>query len=485
MKKSKLLRALETLDAKELARFQLFIQSPYFHRPKVTPEEIQLLDLLEGHFPDFAAAPLTKERVFSQLYPGRTYVSGQLEKKMTALLKRLEHFIAQETLTKSNLDVQQELAVAQFYHQRGQRQLHESKLMRLQQQIKKKSVKAPKDLYDAFLVDERIANYQSMYNRRKDEDLHLFELLAALDNFYFTARMEYTCDLLFQSEVHSTFDLQDFLLVPETLKDLILKVDYLEGPLIWIYRQMFILLQQMEGRGMEQVKDFEELERLLNLYEHELPLLYRKNFHTFCRSIYTFQFNAGRMDLQKKIFTLYQNDLEKGYLFFHGGIKSSAFANIVAFGLREKEYDWVFQFLQKYRDKIAGTQYPEEVYQFNLAQYHFAQKAYKAAKDCLANSYEDLYYQINAKKLELKILFEEESVLFDAKLDAFRLFLRRLSKKNLPEPVRVAINNFINILKQIRMPETYNNPQRIEKIRTKIKTTSAIKDREWLLQKLT
>ena len=111
-------------------------------------------------------------------------------------------------------------------------------------------------------------------------------------------------------------------------------------------------------------------------------------------------------------------------------------------------------------------------------------KDYENALDHLAANYQDLYYHIAAKRMEIKVYYEQGSVLFEPKIDAFKIFIHRFSKKKLPETPRLGNNNFINALKQIRASGTRFDSQRIEKLTNKIEQQEVIFEKRWLLQKL-
>jgi len=69
-------------------------------------------------------------------------------------------------------------------------------------------------------------------------------------------------------------------------------------------------------------------------------------------------------------------------------------------------------------------------------------------------------------------------------MDAFKLYIYRLSSKSILPHKRKSYNNFINFFRQLRNPKTFSNLNRIEKLKAKIQSTKYLSDKEWLLQKL-
>ncbi len=171
-------------------------------------------------------------------------------------------------------------------------------------------------------------------------------------------------------------------------------------------------------------------------------------------------------------------------MYYHNGLTVSTLRNIVTSGLLQKQFDWVRKFLEEHRSRIVGALRPEEIYHFNLARYHFALGEHAVALDLIADHYDDLYYQIAARRLEIMIHYETDSPLLDAKLDAFKTFLYRLSKKQISEHQRRGNQHFFNALRQILHPQTPFDDQRVRRLIEKWQGQSVLVEKDWLLEKL-
>ena len=86
--------------------------------------------------------------------------------------------------------------------------------------------------------------------------------------------------------------------------------------------------------------------------------------------------------------------------------------------------------------------------------------------------------------MELKIYYELQSDILESRIDAFKIYIYRISQKVLPVVQRDGNNNFIDLLKQIRSPKTLDSLKRIEKLRNKVREKKSIAEKEWLLEKL-
>jgi len=209
-----------------------------------------------------------------------------------------------------------------------------------------------------------------------------------------------------------------------------------------------------------------------------------KILYGLLRNIIIKQHNLGAKHLLPEIFNLHRTHLEEGYLSFDQGILPSIFKNIVTMGLRVKAFDWVFQFLTNYKDKLEGAENSNDVYDYNMASYYFAIQEYDQALALLADQYEDIYYKIAARRMELKIYYETQSDLLDPKIDSFKVYVFRLSKKQILDHKRSSNNHFINFLRQLRNPRTIHDVRKLEKLEQKMLDTALLTEKDWLIDKV-
>ena len=229
---------------------------------------------------------------------------------------------------------------------------------------------------------------------------------------------------------------------------------------------------------------YEELKKMIEEKGKDIPHETLKILSGLSRNFIIYRYNGGDKHLEAEVFELYKSQLQQGFLYLQTGLLPATFKNIVTMGLRRHEYDWTYWFLNEYKDKIEGTAHALDVYHYNLATYFFRKKEYDNAIALLSDQYEDLFYKLSAKRLELKVYYETESTILDSKMDAFKLYVFRLSDKKLLARKIKSNNNFINFLRQIRNPKTMTHPLRIEKLKTKIQHCRYLSEKEWLLEKL-
>lgn len=477
MRSSKLIELIKVLNKEELKQLDSFLRSPFFVEEKVVKRIYPLFKYLATLFPGFNEEVLVKENIYKNLFPNEDYVKGKLEKIMTLLYQTIKRFVVESYTQKSKEAIHDELKLAGFYRQKKldksfQRTLKQ--IRKRQDSIKKKDKNF---FFNEYLIAKEYSEYESFYNTRQ-KDLNLPSTLRNLDIFYILAKQEYSSRLLSQDKHHvplsvdeNLIDLEDFLLLK--------KQKYLNIPLIKVYDLALQLLQNTEGKSV-----VKELNELIEEYKNEIPLEQLKAMQALCRNYSVRFYNEGNREYLQLSFDLYEKHLEEGFLYYNDGLLPSTIKNIVVLGLKLKKIDWVYNFLEKYKNKVVGTKHKKEVYHFNLASYYFAKKSYDEALRYLSETYEDWYYQIAARRLEIKIYYEIKSLLLDPKLDAFKIYIFRISKSKLTKLQKLGNNHFADVVRQINSPKTIGNADRIGRLIARVKNKKVIAEEEWLLEKL-
>lgn len=474
MHSSKLIKIFSIFSNEELQLFERFLASPFFFEKLPSREIILLFNHIRTCLLEQKEEALTKEHTFKVIFHSDTFVKGKLEKLMSTLLKAIEKFIIYHFSSAESDKVQQKLTLAKVYRERKLNHLFEltiKQLNKIQNNIDRRN----RDFYyHQFLIEKEVAEFESFYNTR-NKDLNMPNTLESLDTYYLITRMEYASWLFSQAKHHTSINLQDSDLIFEHLAPIYESAPYSEVPLIKVYSQVYLFLQQDEGA-------FSVFQELLERYEDELPLSQLRDLQALCRSYCIQNYNRGEEKYLHEAFRLYKLHLEKGYLYYDGEcLTPSAFGNLVSLGVKLEAFDWVNHFLEKFKDRITRTDKPEEIYNFNLAQYYFAIRDYESTLDRLSVNYEDLYYKMAAKRLELKVYYENQSEILESRMDAFKILTFRLSKNMLSANHRRGNNNFIDLLKQIINPKTRGNQPRIEKLIQKVINKKVIAEKEWLL----
>ena len=478
MHRSKLLRTLRILSPQEVKDLQLYIQSDLFVPDKQRKELDPLFQLLLNDL-DKIGDKLEKGSVYEQLFPGEPIIKGKLEKLMSELLKVIHRYlvfcISEETFGVFD----EKLILARFLRKRKAYDLYAIEMTKL---MKTPAEVAMMDRED-YLLQARIGEetYQlELLNSQKSKDGGLSKSSRNLDVFYLLSKLKNICFMLSDDKFRWPMEISRHIEFLQDAKALYEKYGLLEVPLVSIYYKLFEMLTEEE----QFESAYGELKKIIEEKGNEVPYETLKMLSGLSRNFIIYKYNGGGKHLEAEVFELYKSQLKQGFLYLQTGLLPATFKNIVTMGLRRREYDWTYWFLNEYKDKIEGTAHVLDVYHYNLATYFFRKEEYDNAMKLLSDQYEDLFYKLSAKRLELKVYYETDSEILDSKMDAFKLYVFRLSDKKLLARKIKSNNNFINFLRQIRNPKTMTHALRIEKLKNKIQHCRYLSEAEWLLEKL-
>ncbi len=480
MYNSKLVTTLKSLKEEELERLDLFLRSPYFN-----PEYNQL-DL--HHLWNYLRKGLTDEKeeyfdratVYHAVFEQQQVYKSKLEKLMSQLYAQLRSFLIYEQIQAGMSESHELLHLLEAFGERRLTKQFDLAHKKLQKLSATSSFDSSEYLYEYFSLEKKVASFQIIDNNRRT-NLKLPDLHFHLDAYYLLQKLELACQLLNRH----------IFIVPtkygDSLKHLDLMISQLSEkhqqiPILALYLGAYQLLKSLVDDS--ETDYFETFNELLDKYRKNISYEQEKILQTFNRNYIVHKYQKVSHSYLPQVFQLYREHLAAGFMYQDGLILLSSFTNIVISGLRYGEIDWVFNFIQEHRNRLLGLKNADIVIQYNLAQYYFYARDYDQALQHLAPTYEDQFYKVAARRYELKILYEQESELFDSKLDAFKMFIYRLPKSSVHFKNKMANKRFLGLLRQMRRTNTYKNDSRIDKLLEKTRAPEYLADKEWIIEKL-
>ncbi|MEO1515145.1 MAG: hypothetical protein AAFV95_09025 [Bacteroidota bacterium] len=456
----------------EIHRLDKFLRSPYFNDIKQKARVLQLFEQLSIHLKDKSDPP-EKAALYEHLFPEDRFSNAKMDKLMARLLRLVKRFIAVEQAELREQEFNTLLQQTRFYRKRGLQKYFWQNIRQLQEQFGENEM-----LLSDFLINREITEMLGPKSERR-EDLNLPDTLQSLDQFYILNKLKYANWILVQHFMHVPIPLRDSLqLLDQMLPSIEQNLSH-KHPLIKANVLAYRLLGDRENEDI-----YRQLEHCLQQHQANFPEDSRKDLQSICRSFCIRQSNRGNLAYVEKVFALYKSQLEEGHLYHQNGLLAASLKNIVTYGLRSRAFEWVRQVLADHQHRIIGTEFPQSVYQYNLANYHFALKEYEQALQHLGDYPMDTYYKIAYKRMELKIYYELNSPLLASRIDSLKVYLFRISRHLLPDTPKAANNHFVNLLRQICNPTTLQNGKRIDKIKAKIQINQPVAERGWLLEKL-
>ena len=479
MNTSKLIETVKLFSEKELDMLHLFLSSPYFIVERNHAELLALYEYILQYQNNWQSPELEKEKAYQSLFPFEPEIKGKMDKLMSALLHEIHRFVIQHIDTKEREGFNGLMKLSAFFSKRKQTKYAAHYLEKARKILRKTKIEDGENFYNKYLLSEEDIK-KSLVHAKQALTFDFPKALLPLDAFYLLRKLEHACSLLSYHQFRREIKVEPLVKFLVAAKPLFEEQGILDIPIVKVYFQVFELLNRTTPAkdGYWVIK---------NIIAANGPLFSEESYKALsglARNFIIRDFNEGKLALLPEIFALHKDHLEKGYLYYEDGLLAGRLKNLVTLGISAKEFDWVYAFLEKYKNRIKGISTPQDVYHFNLAYYYFATKKYDKAFELLADKYEDVFYKISAKRLEIKIYYETCSEILDAKMDAFKIYIYRIPNREILNYKRLCNNHFIDFLRQIRNPKTATNDARFAKLAEKIKACQHLSEREWLLEKL-
>jgi hypothetical protein len=466
MKETKLVEILGFLDKKETGRLLKFLASPYFNTNSLLT---RLAEYLIS-----ANVDIRKAAVWEHFFSEKPFDDLVLRRTSSELLSLVARFLSLEQFT--NSPAQQHVHLLRALREREAQGLYEF--------FYRKSVPSGIDdaselklnsqtFLDVYLLEaERNAWLERSANRSGITNLDAS--VASLDRFYLFNKLKYACTRLNNRNIMGG-DFQDPLI--EGLLKQLPASNYGQDVALLIYFRIYQMLSRPEEN-----EHYPLLRKQLSQFALQFTLDEARHLYAFAMNYCIGRINAGEGTYLREIFDLYKEALERKVLLEGDSLSPWDYKNIVVVGLRLSEFEWVETFIRSFRERIP-VEHRENAFTYNLAKLHFYKKHYSEVLKLLQKlEYEDVFYNLDAKVMLLKIYFElHEIEALDSLIESFRTFLRR--NKLISAAHRTNYLNLILFVKKLSRVG-YGDHKRIAKIRADFEATRQIADADWLREKL-
>jgi len=453
------------LSVAERRSFSKFISSPFFNQQE------QLAQLWIGllHAFETKNALEEKEKLFLQLYPQKKYNDQQMRLLISRLYQKLLHFLAYEEVVAS--EAQMKLYEARALQKKQLEKHFQRSLNQAKAKVKAEGFRNAE--YWQFSFQLQLEESRSVSKTQFSGQEALQTLSNTLDLSYFTAKLRHVCLLLTHQKVYqSEFEIGmlDELLV--YLK----KEQLLEEPAIACYYYYYYTL--IEPSNSQHFQAFKS-----SLFQHsqQFPAEEIRDLFLLAINYCVKKGNAGDQAYIHEMFELYKAGLSTDIFLEQGELSHFTFHNIATAGLKTKAYQWVGQFIEAYKNKLA-RQHRESSYSFNQARLAYEQGQYQNALPLLQKAnYRDLLLNLAAKTLLLKIYYElDEFDLLNAHLDAMKNFIRRRAV------IGYHRTNYLNIIRFTKKLANSNlfDRERRKSLSAQIEAAEVLTEKEWLLAQL-
>jgi hypothetical protein len=465
MYKSKLIQLLQVLNSEEKEALKKWIQSPIHTQHK---KSIELLSILVNKR-KLTPKNTTKEVIFKQLFSDEIYQPQKLRYIMSYCSKILEDFI--EFFVQQNDPFSQKKNLIQYldsHHLTKYANQHLEKLKKVQEQ---QLIRNQAYFQQQYQLEQIIFDRQNITKRSDNTNLQ-----AVLDNQYITFVLDtlyYACETINHQQLYkSTYNIP----LLDTILQNIKAGQYHEIPAIQLYYHSYMTLSAKNAE-----EHFNILRTLLTENYGTLPHKEIKNLYLLALNYCIKQLNSGVEKYVQIAFELLQYGLTYNILIEFGKLNHFTYKNIVSIALRLNEFEWVTNFIKVYTPKI-DVEYQANYKLFAQSKLLFAQQKYDDCMQLLAQvEFDDLFLNMNAKSMLLKIYYEQgywEAL--DALIVSFKRFLQR---KSIVSYQRTIYTNMLFFTEKLITLNKFNKEEK-EKLRTEIEQTTPLTEKPWLFAQL-
>ncbi|MDX2000849.1 MAG: hypothetical protein SFW35_00325 [Chitinophagales bacterium] len=461
MENSKLISLFKTFSTKELREFGDFVESPFFNKNE---ELVKFFAYLRKQAPEFSPKKVSREAVFKALYPKQPYDDKLLNYLMSFLLK-----LAEQYLGYSQLAEQETLhryytlqACVQRKLEKHYQLLHSQAVEKLEQYPHRNN----EYYYHRYLLAD-LANQHFLKQMVRKYDERLQQAADNFDQYFLAGKLKYCCEMLDRRNSLEA-DYQLYML-DEVLAYVSANPQVHTPPIAIYHTVLLMLIHQMD------TDYFGRLKQLLEQYKGQFPQPEYRDIYMFGINYCIRKVNQGDQHFLEQLFQLYKDAFESNLLVDDGFLSPWAYKNMIGVGLRLKKFDFTELFIREYNNKLAPD-FRENALYYNLAELFYYKKDYSKALENLNKvEFSDIYYQLDTKKMMLKIYFELDEIdALYSLIASFRIFLRRT--RLISEANKEAYVNFLHMVNLL----VKRDKSMLSEIKEKIATTSPLADRKWL-----
>lgn len=420
---------------------------------------------------------LNSKDVFAALFPGQTFVEGKLDKVRVEAHKVVRTFLTVQHYLRVGNEFDQVFDLSEVVRARGLDTRYLHLLSKLHKMQAESTWKTETYFHRQFLLEYSIHNEESRHNRLKG-DLNVPAVIQSLEHYANLHRLALLNRFLLQQKVAK-------LDVPDTIKTLLeennIPERYLEASAA--LKVNFLIFKLLRKDCLEP-SDVRSLFDLLLLNEQDLDPDSLREFYTYIRNlcVLIFSSDAQNEEINFTLHELYKDNLKRGYLHYKGKLHSGTYLAVCNNAIWVKSFDWVFEFIEKYKHEVIDENESQDFYRLNMANYLFGVSRFSDCLDYIPDTSTSVGHLLQGKRLELKALYELKSDRLSYRLDNFKMFLTRTSTKLLSDAQRQNHVDFANLLSQL-INSRPGDQKRSLLLQKRIQEKKQSAEWRWLLEK--
>ncbi|MEO1514724.1 MAG: hypothetical protein AAFV95_06920 [Bacteroidota bacterium] len=464
MQDTQLFALLRSLNPKELRELGKFLRSPFFNKREDVVRMFEFL-LPRLHKERFA---WKREEVYAKVYPKAVFKPQAFRQLSSWLQQLIEQYLAYQTIFGDGPEVK--IRLAEVFRQRDLSRHFQKAIRYAEDRLEKVPLRNADYYQQRFELENE--KYIASSTRRMTP--HNFQSISDnLDLSFIIKKLQQVCLIVAHQTVYKIeYELGLFKSVLAYIEEKGLE----QNATVATYLSCYEALTQEDGEPY-----FYQFKELLVSHGSRFSQDEQRNLYLLAVNFCIRRLNEGAMKFAKEGLELYKNALALEVLLLNGILSRFTFRNIVAMGLKVREYDWVEYFIERYQNNLEA-EFKESTYALSMATLEYSRQRLGQALALLQRAdYEDLLMNLSAKTLAAKIYFElDEALLLDSHLQTMQIFIRR---KKLLGYHRKNYLNFIRYLSKI-LKLWPAQKDKLGKLADAIRQEEVLTEKAWFLQLL-
>ena len=433
MQNSKLIQILKVFNKQEYKNFGDFLNSPFVDKNK---NSVKLHSVLKKYYPEFKSKLLTNENLFHKVFPNEKYDYHRISNVISNLYRASEKYLSYLKLENDELaqrkNLLQELLNRKVYKQ------FNKELREAYEKLDEEKIKDESYYFNLF----ELKNFENSYQTVKDPNTNLELVQEKFDNFFVYSLInmlkQYNLMLHEKRQNNVNYDLK---LIDEILS-------YIEDnklpevPTLLIYAKII----QLEYYRKEEY--YKELYALKEKYKIDISSsdLFNVYVHLFGFCAYMIN-TAGENSFYKDALKIYKEVLRDGII-NKENILYPDFLNIIKVACGAKEYKWIDEFIEEYKDAIPADEL-DNCLNFSYGNVEYKKGNFKEALDYFARTnFQNFILKIQVRTLMVKLYYEmalyEQAL---SSIDSFKHYLQR--EKSITDEYRFAHSDFLKLTHEL------------------------------------
>ncbi len=465
MQENKLIRVLKTFDSKELKRFMLFVDSPYFNKNQ---NFVGLLNFIKKHHPVFHPDRFNEKEAFIAVFPDSTFKEDAINKLLSKLFKLLGDFFAVEKTMSSSF--KREFYLLCQYDQRNLSHDFHRLSKNIRKNLESKQPISINNYHNILLFEQEVNRVASTKEDKGVGDANFGQVNSSLDLYYMYFKLIYTCQEINRQNIIKGLSTK---LYNKEIIGIIPKTPYIKNPIISIWYEAYLMLSSKES-----FPHYSKLKQ--DLFDHHTLMdgALVRNLFTFLEN--TAISNMSGQELYEELFSLYNFQIDIDVLLHKQVTAQGILINYINVAHYLGKIDTAAAFMNKMKPSLMKT-LPEN---FLLCEaiVLFHKEKYK---DALGKLNEVNPSNINTKLFEriwrLKVYYQLKyrDILYDS-FKSFRVFLTN-NKDIVSDSSAEVYKNYITCLSHISKSPVLDS-ETSNKIFKNFIEGKDIVERKWLLQ---